>query len=124
MKVGKLDVTPVVDGTARIRAVDYLRFGGDDPVHRALVESGTLELMMGGFLVRGLPGDRLLLVDADPQLATRTRNALAKELEATGALAIGPASPTSPSAGWWPAPRAGATSWSVRASRSAGTPRR
>jgi glyoxylase-like metal-dependent hydrolase (beta-lactamase superfamily II) len=74
MRVGEIDIVPVMDGVARIPPTEAYRMGGVAPngrggeevdwePHRALVaEDGTLELGLGGFLVRG--GDRVVLVDA------------------------------------------------------------
>lgn len=66
MKVGELEIVPVLDGSARLPAGELLRFTGsrDDPwgPHRGLLEpDGTLELTLGGFCVR--TGERVVLVD-------------------------------------------------------------
>lgn len=66
MKVGRLEVVPLHDGGARLPADRLLRFTGprDDPwgPHQVfLAEDGSLELAMGGFLVR--TGARVVLVD-------------------------------------------------------------
>ena len=66
MKVGRLEIVPLLDGGARLPADRLLRFTGprDDPwgPHRGLLEpDGSLALTMGGFLVR--TGDRVVLVD-------------------------------------------------------------
>ncbi|MGH8974109.1 MAG: MBL fold metallo-hydrolase [Acidimicrobiia bacterium] len=66
MKVGGLEIVPVLDGSARLPAERLLRFTGarDDPwgPHQGLLEpDGTLHLPLGGFLVR--TGDRVVLVD-------------------------------------------------------------
>lgn len=66
MKVGRLEVVPLPDGGARLPAGQLLRFTGsrDDPwgPHQGLLEpDGSLELAMGGFLVR--TGDRVVLID-------------------------------------------------------------
>src|SRR5882724_9779313 len=67
MRVGALEIQPVHDGWARMPAGDLLRFTGgrDDPwePHEQLIAAdGSLELAMGGFLIR--TGDRVVLVDA------------------------------------------------------------
>lgn len=71
MDVGTLRVEPVLDGTARMPASQAYRTGGgvgkglddaDWAPHRALLDAdGTLEMALGGFLVRS--GDRTVLVD-------------------------------------------------------------
>ncbi|HEY3237940.1 MAG TPA: MBL fold metallo-hydrolase [Acidimicrobiia bacterium] len=66
MKVGRLEIVPLLDGSARLPAGDLLRFTGsrDDPwgPHQGLLEpDGSLDLAMGGFLVR--TGDRVVLID-------------------------------------------------------------
>ncbi|MGH8993938.1 MAG: MBL fold metallo-hydrolase [Acidimicrobiia bacterium] len=66
MKVGRLEIVPLLDGGARLPAERLLRFTGprDDPwgPHRDLLgPDGFLELAMGGFLVRS--GDRVVLID-------------------------------------------------------------
>ncbi|MGH9042962.1 MAG: MBL fold metallo-hydrolase, partial [Acidimicrobiia bacterium] len=66
MKVGRLEIVPLLDGSARLPAADLLRFTGtrDDPwgPHQGLLEAdGSLELTLGGFLVR--TGDRVVLID-------------------------------------------------------------
>ena len=67
MRVGSLDILPIHDGSARLKAAEFLRFMGtsDDPwkPHRQfLTEDNELELALGGFLVR--TGDRVVLIDA------------------------------------------------------------
>jgi glyoxylase-like metal-dependent hydrolase (beta-lactamase superfamily II) len=67
MRVGALEITPVIDGWARMPATDLLRFTGgrDDPwlPHQEFLNGdGTIELSLGGFLVR--TGDRVVLIDA------------------------------------------------------------
>ena len=65
MKVGEIEILPVIDGMARMKAT--VAFAGttdeDWAPHRAfLADDGMLEMAMGGFLVRS--GDRITLVDA------------------------------------------------------------
>lgn len=65
MRVGDLEIVPVIDGTGRERAREVLTAPGGDrwachPEH--LDAHGDLELTLGGFLLR--TGDRLVLVDA------------------------------------------------------------
>ncbi|GAA4889458.1 MBL fold metallo-hydrolase [Actinomycetospora straminea] len=64
MRVGDLEIVPVIDGTGRERAREVLTAPGGDrwachPEH--LDAHGDLELTLGGFLLR--TGDRLVLVD-------------------------------------------------------------
>lgn len=67
MRVGSIEIVPLLDGVARIPAGELLRYRGpvEDPwtAHRDLLEEdGSLELALGAFLVR--TGSRLVLVDA------------------------------------------------------------
>lgn len=72
MRIGDLEIQPVLDGTACIPPTDLYRMGGealgrggdddDWAAHRSfLTDDGMLELALGGFLVR--TGDRVVLVD-------------------------------------------------------------
>jgi glyoxylase-like metal-dependent hydrolase (beta-lactamase superfamily II) len=73
MRLGDLDVVPVLDGTARMAPSQAYRLseaevpgrGGDDvdwAPHRAfLTDDGMLEFALGGFLVRGR--NRVVLID-------------------------------------------------------------
>ncbi|HZT67572.1 MAG TPA: MBL fold metallo-hydrolase [Acidimicrobiales bacterium] len=68
MRVGELEVMPVIDGAAVVAAAASYRDGGrggaeeDWEPHRAFLrDDGMLEMAMGGFLVRS--GDRVVLVD-------------------------------------------------------------
>ena len=76
MRVGDIEILPVLDGTARIKAPDAFRIGVEqgsgtlggeaadwEPHRNLLDDEGCLTLAMGGFLIRGA-GDRLILVDA------------------------------------------------------------
>jgi len=67
VRAGALEILPVPDGWARMPAGDLLRFTGDrsDPWlwhQQFLSDDGSIELSLGGFLVR--TGERLVLVDA------------------------------------------------------------
>jgi glyoxylase-like metal-dependent hydrolase (beta-lactamase superfamily II) len=72
MRIGDLEIQPVLDGIARMPPTDLYRLGGevfgrggdagDWAPHRSLLaDDGMLELALGGFLVR--TGDRVVLVD-------------------------------------------------------------
>jgi glyoxylase-like metal-dependent hydrolase (beta-lactamase superfamily II) len=66
LTVGRLHIHPVADGSAVVPAGDFLVYtGGRDepwaPHAEFLNPDGTLELAMGGFLVRH--GDRVVLID-------------------------------------------------------------
>jgi glyoxylase-like metal-dependent hydrolase (beta-lactamase superfamily II) len=73
MRVGDLDILPVLDGVARLSPSEAYRTGGgeapgrgaedaDWAPHRSfLADDGMLELAIGGFLARS--GDRLVLID-------------------------------------------------------------
>lgn len=73
MRVGDLDIRPVLDGVARMRPTEAYRMGGVEPEgrggddadwapHRSFLDDeGMLEIALGGFLVR--QGDRVVLVD-------------------------------------------------------------
>lgn len=67
MRVGSLEIVPVVDGSAHLPAAELLRFTGDREDWWAgheqfLAPDGTLPLTLGGFVVR--TGDRVVLIDA------------------------------------------------------------
>jgi glyoxylase-like metal-dependent hydrolase (beta-lactamase superfamily II) len=69
MKVGNLEILPVMDGTARMPPSAAFTGGGKGskdedwaPHRQFLNDDGTLEMALGGFLVR--TGDRTVLVDA------------------------------------------------------------
>jgi glyoxylase-like metal-dependent hydrolase (beta-lactamase superfamily II) len=69
MQVGALEILPVMDGTARMPATAaFIQAGkGSDaadwaPHQQFVADDGTLELALGGFLIR--TGDRTVLVDA------------------------------------------------------------
>jgi glyoxylase-like metal-dependent hydrolase (beta-lactamase superfamily II) len=66
MRVGDLEIHPVHDGWARMPADALLRFTGgrSDPwlPHEEFIrDDGTIDLSLGGFLVR--TGDRLVVID-------------------------------------------------------------
>jgi glyoxylase-like metal-dependent hydrolase (beta-lactamase superfamily II) len=67
MRVGNLDVLPVLDGSARVPASAALRRIGDregdvwEPHRQFLVDGTDLDLALGGFLIR--VADRVVLVD-------------------------------------------------------------
>jgi glyoxylase-like metal-dependent hydrolase (beta-lactamase superfamily II) len=66
VRVGALQIVPVLDGMARLPADRLLRFAGHrtdpwEPHRRFLGPDGVLELSLGGFLVR--TGDRVVLID-------------------------------------------------------------
>jgi glyoxylase-like metal-dependent hydrolase (beta-lactamase superfamily II) len=66
MNIGDIEILPVMDGTARIKATEaFSGTSADDwaPHRRFLDADGNLEMALGGFLVRGA-ADRLVLVDA------------------------------------------------------------
>src|SRR5947209_17104798 len=66
MKLGEFELLPVIDG--EVRADPSRAYRGTTPeqweLHRDLLEpDGMLVLVLGGFLVRGGPEDRLVLID-------------------------------------------------------------
>lgn len=73
MRVGDLEIRPVLDGVARMVPTEAYRMGVDEvvgrgsetndwaPHRRFLSDDGMLELALGGFLVR--IGDRVVLID-------------------------------------------------------------
>lgn len=89
MKIGDIEVLAITDGVGREVATDILsRPGVDDPwaCHgHHLAPDGTLELPLGGFLVR--TGDRVVLVDAGVGAGDHGRyqgGSLLESLEAHG----------------------------------------
>src|SRR3712207_4675038 len=65
LRVGDIDVLPVIDGVTRFRPTEAFpgTTDADWEPHRALLEAdGMIEFALGGFLIRS--GDRLALVDA------------------------------------------------------------
>ena len=67
MRVGDLEIVPIHDGWARVPASEMFRFTGERaepwlPHEQFLTADGSLELALGGFLVR--TGGRVVLVDA------------------------------------------------------------
>jgi glyoxylase-like metal-dependent hydrolase (beta-lactamase superfamily II) len=93
MRVGDLEIQPVHDGWARLPAGDLLRFTGDrgdpwEPHEQFIAADGTLELSLGGFLVR--TGDRVVIIDAG---AGRIDNGVyhgGQFLESLAALGVAP----------------------------------
>ena len=73
MQVGDIEIQPVLDGVFRMPATEMYRMGGVEPRGRGgdeadwsphasfLADDGSLELALGGFLVRS--GDRVVIVD-------------------------------------------------------------
>ncbi|GAA4917364.1 glyoxylase-like metal-dependent hydrolase (beta-lactamase superfamily II) [Actinomycetospora succinea] len=91
MKVGDLEILPVIDGTGREQAREVLTAPGDDrwachPEH--LDADGNLELTLGGFLVR--TGDRVVLVDAGVGRIRNDHYAGGGFLDALAALGVTP----------------------------------
>ncbi len=93
MRVGDLEIIPVHDGWARVPAAEMLRFtGGRDepwqPHEQFLADDGSLELSLGGFLVR--TGDRVVLVDAGVGRIDNERYHGGQFLESLAAVGVGP----------------------------------
>jgi glyoxylase-like metal-dependent hydrolase (beta-lactamase superfamily II) len=93
MRVGGLEIQPVHDGWARMPATDLLRFTGgrDDPWlphHEFINADGSIELSLGGFLIR--TGDRVVLVDAGAGRISNDVYHGGKLLESLAALGLGP----------------------------------
>jgi glyoxylase-like metal-dependent hydrolase (beta-lactamase superfamily II) len=69
VRIGELEVLPVLDGTAFFPPTEVFAAGkGADPAdwapHQQFIDAGgNLQIALGGFLVRGV-GDRVVLVDA------------------------------------------------------------
>jgi glyoxylase-like metal-dependent hydrolase (beta-lactamase superfamily II) len=69
VRIGDLDILPVLDGTAFFAPTEVFAAGkGSDPAdwapHQQFInDGGQVEIALGGFLVRGA-GDRTVLVDA------------------------------------------------------------
>ncbi len=97
MRIGALDVQPVLDGMARMPPTEAYLMGGGEVVGRGLTEAdwdphrsfladdGMLEMPMGGFLVHS--GDRVVLVDTglgDIRLAAFEGGRLLQGLAAIG----------------------------------------
>jgi glyoxylase-like metal-dependent hydrolase (beta-lactamase superfamily II) len=64
MRIGEIEILPVIDGTARVEPTEAFTGTNDDDwtPHRGLLdENGLLELALGGFLIRS--GDRVALLD-------------------------------------------------------------
>jgi glyoxylase-like metal-dependent hydrolase (beta-lactamase superfamily II) len=92
MRVGDLDVLPVIDGVAKLPPTQAYRGTTDEqwaPHRRFLDEDGMFELALGGFLVRG-SGDRLVLVDTGVGAADVPRFKGGKLLDSLAALGVTP----------------------------------
>jgi glyoxylase-like metal-dependent hydrolase (beta-lactamase superfamily II) len=64
MRIGEIEILPVIDGTARVEPTEAFTGTTDDDwaPHRGLLDdNGLLELALGGFLIR--TGDRVALID-------------------------------------------------------------
>jgi glyoxylase-like metal-dependent hydrolase (beta-lactamase superfamily II) len=100
MKVGALEVLPVVDGSARIQATALFAAqagkGSDDddwaPHRQLLGDDGTLELALGGFLIR--TGDHTVLVDAGVGRVNDGTFVGGQLLDSLGGYGLGPADVT------------------------------
>jgi glyoxylase-like metal-dependent hydrolase (beta-lactamase superfamily II) len=95
MKVGDVEILPVVDGTGRENAREVLSVPGEDrwachPEH--LDARGDLELTLGGFLLR--TGDRTVLVDAGVGRIHNDHYAGGGFLDALAAHGVSPADVT------------------------------
>src|SRR5258708_37381806 len=91
MQAGALEVQPGHDGWARLPAADLLRFTGDRgdawlPHEQFIAADGSLELALGGFLVR--TGDRVVLVDAGVGRIDNDRYHGGRFLESVAALGV------------------------------------
>ena len=91
MRVGTLEIHPVHDGCARLPASDLLRFTGgrSDPwlPHGEFIgDDGSIELSLGGFLVR--TGDRVVLIDAGVGRIDNDRYHGGEFLESLAALGV------------------------------------
>ena len=91
MRIGDLEVSPVVDGTGRENARAVLAVPGEDrwACHPEQLDAhGDLELTLGGFLLR--TGDRTVLVDAGVGRIHNDRYAGGGFLDALAALGVAP----------------------------------
>jgi len=93
MRVGSLEIHPVRDGWARMPAGDLLRFTGDRgdpwlPHEQFIAPDGTIELSLGGFLVR--TGDRVVIIDAGAGRIDNDHYHGGQFLESLTALAVTP----------------------------------
>src|SRR5436309_15742796 len=93
MRVGDLDIVPLHDGWARIPASELLRFTCDRgdawlPHEQFLTEDGSVELSLGGFLVR--TGERAVLVDAGVGRIDNDRYHGGRFLESLAAIGLTP----------------------------------
>jgi glyoxylase-like metal-dependent hydrolase (beta-lactamase superfamily II) len=95
VKVGDVEILPVIDGTGRENAREVLSVPGEDrwachPEHLDAV--GDLELTLGGFLLR--TGDRTVLVDAGVGRIHNDHYAGGGFLDALAAHGVSPADVT------------------------------
>jgi glyoxylase-like metal-dependent hydrolase (beta-lactamase superfamily II) len=93
MRVGALEIQPVHDGRARMPAGDLLRFTGDrsDPwlPHEEFIRAdGTIDLSLGGFLVR--TGERVVIIDAGAGRISNDVYQGGQFLESLAALRVSP----------------------------------
>jgi glyoxylase-like metal-dependent hydrolase (beta-lactamase superfamily II) len=104
MRVGDLDIVPVVDGQARLLPSDAYRLGGDEvrgrggeaadwgPHRSFLAPDGTLELALGGFLVH--LADRVVLIDTGLGDIQRGAFVAGRLLDSLAAVGVSPADVT------------------------------
>ena len=96
MKIGSIEILPVLDGTGREIASEVLhRPGVDDPwsCHPdALEPGGILRLDLGGFLIR--TGDRIVLVDAGVGMIDNGRYAGGRFLDSLREYGVSPGNVT------------------------------
>jgi glyoxylase-like metal-dependent hydrolase (beta-lactamase superfamily II) len=92
MRIGAIEILPVLDGMGRERAAEVLRRPGvpdEWACHAGLLDDhGDLHLELGGFLVR--TGDRLVVVDAGVGTVDNGRYAGGRFLESLAALGVSP----------------------------------
>jgi glyoxylase-like metal-dependent hydrolase (beta-lactamase superfamily II) len=97
MRVGSLEIHPVLDGWASLPVGDLLRFTGDRddpwlPHEQFLTADGQIELTLGGFLVR--TGDRLVVIDAGVGRINNDHYHGGQFLESLAGLGVDPADVT------------------------------
>lgn len=93
MNVGRLEILPITDGIAKMPVDEVLRYSGTiaNPLaaHQAFLgEGGTLDMAMGGFLVR--IGERTVVVDAGLGPISRPPFFGGAFLESLSALGVAP----------------------------------
>lgn len=92
MRVGDLEVLPVLDGVAKMPPTQAYRGTTEEqwaPHRRFLDPDGMFELALGGFLVRG-GGDRVALVDTGVGAAGAPRFQGGQFLDSLAALGVSP----------------------------------